>query len=285
YDVSAMKKENEDKLISSITKMLDEDPTLRLSREPQTHQILISGVGQIHLKIVGEIIKRKFGVNMQLELPKVPYKETIKGKTKVQYKHKKQSGGKGQYADNWLDIEPLPHGGGYEFEDRIIGGAIPKQYIPAVDKGIQEAMANGILAGYPVVDVKVGLFDGSFHNVDSSEMAFKISGSMGFKKGALEANPVLLEPIMNMSVQIPKDCVGDVIGDINSRRGKVMGMDSEAKLEVITAQVPMSEILEYAPDLTSITSGRGFFSTEFSHYEEVPAHLTDAIIAASKEQP
>lgn len=283
YAVFTTKKDDEDKLFSSITKMLEEDPTLRLVRDPQTNEILISGVGQIHLKIIGEKIKRKFGVEMELKRPKVPYKETIKGKAKVQYKHKKQSGGRGQYADNWLEIEPLP-GGGYEFEDRIVGGVIPKQYIPAINKGVQEAMASGILAGYPVVDVKVGLFDGSFHNVDSSEMAFKISGSMAFKKGALEAKPVLLEPIMNITVQIPKDCVGEVIGDINSRRGKVMGMDSEAKLEVVTAQVPMAEILEYAPDLTSITAGRGLFSTEFSHYEEVPSHLVDAIIAESKTE-
>jgi elongation factor G len=282
YAVSTTKREDEDKLFSSISKMLDEDPTLKLTRETQTNEILISGIGQMHLTIVGEKIKRKYGVEMALRIPKVPYKETIKGSAKVQYRHKKQSGGKGQFADNWLEIEPLPQGGGYEFVDKIVGGVIPKQYIPAVDKGVQEAMTNGILAGYPVVDIKVTLFDGSFHNVDSSEMAFKIAGSMAFKKGALEAKPVLLEPVMFMTIQIPKDCVGDVIGDINSRRGKVMGMDSEQKLEVITAQVPMAEIMEYAPDLTSITGGRGFFTTEFSHYEEVPSHLTDGIIAASK---
>lgn len=286
YAVSTTKKDDEDKLFSSISKMLEEDPTLSLTRDSQTNEILIAGVGQIHLKIIGEKIKRKFGVEMELRKPKVPYKETIKGKAQVQYKHKKQSGGRGQYADNWLELEPLPAGGGYEFEDRIVGGVVPKQYIPAINKGVQEAMATGVLAGYPVVDVKVGLFDGSFHNVDSSEMAFKISGSMAFKKGVLEAKPVLLEPIMNVTIQIPKDCVGDVIGDINSRRGKVMGMDSEAKMEVVTAQVPMAEILEYAPDLTSITAGRGTFSTEFSHYEEVPSHLADGIIAAAKkEQP
>ncbi|MBF0446377.1 MAG: elongation factor G, partial [Magnetococcales bacterium] len=284
YAVSTTKKDDEDKLFSSISRMLEEDPTLQLSREAQTNEILISGVGQVHLTITGEKIKRKFGVEMELKLPKVPYKETIKGRTKVQYKHKKQSGGRGQYADSWIEIEPLPRGGGYEFEDRIVGGVIPKTYIPAVDKGVQEAMAAGILAGYPVVDVKVGLFDGSFHNVDSSEMAFKISGSMAFKKGALEAKPILLEPVVNMSIFIPKDCVGDVIGDINSRRGKVMGMDSEPKHEIVTAQVPQAEILEYAQDLTSFTAGRGMFTTEFSHYQEVPGHLTEAIIAASKTE-
>jgi len=283
YAVTTSKKDNEDKVFSSITKMLEEDPTLRLTREAQTNEILLSGTGQIHLKILGEKIKRKFGVDMDLQPPKVPYRETIKGKARVQYKHKKQSGGRGQYADNWLEIEPMPKGEGYLFEDRIVGGVIPRQYIPAVDKGVQEAMAHGVLAGYPVVDVKVGLVDGSFHNVDSSEMAFKISGSMAFKKGVMEANPILLEPVSNLTIQVPKECVGDVIGDLNSRRGKVMGMDSERKLEVISAQAPMAEILEYAPTLTSLTGGRGQFSTEFSHYQEVPAHLTAAIIAASKE--
>ncbi len=278
YAVTTTKKDDEDKLFSSITKMLEEDPTLKLSRDTQTNEILISGVGQIHLRIIGERIKRKFGVEMELKLPKVPYKETVKGKTKIQYKHKKQSGGRGQYADSWIEIEPLQRGGGYEFEDRIVGGVIPKQYIPAVNKGVQEAMSAGIQAGYPVVDIKVGLFDGSFHNVDSSEMAFKIAGSMAFKKGALEATPIILEPIMNMTVLIPKECVGDVIGDINSRRGKIMGMDSETKLEVITAQVPMAEILEYSPDLTSFTAGRGTFNTEFSHYQEVPSHLVGTIV-------
>ncbi len=284
YAVTTSKKDNEDKVFSAIAKMLEEDPTLHLTREQQTNEILLSGVGQIHLKILGEKIKRKYGVDMDLASPKVPYRETIKGRARVQYKHKKQSGGRGQYADNWLEIEPMPPGGGYLFEDRIVGGVIPRQYIPAVDKGVQEAMAHGVLAGYPVVDVKVGLVDGSFHNVDSSEMAFKISGSMAFKKGVMESTPILLEPISNLTIQVPKECVGDVIGDLNSRRGKVMGMDSESKMEVIAAQAPMSEILEYAPTLTSLTGGRGQFSTEFSHYQEVPAHLASAIIAAAKPE-
>lgn len=283
YAVRA-KKGDEEKLFSSISKMLDEDLTLKLTREQQTKEILISGVGQVHLEVVGEKIKRKFGVDLDLHLPKVPYKETIKGKARVQGKHKKQSGGRGQYADTWIEIEPLPSGGGFEFEDKIFGGVIPKQYIPAVEKGIIEAMEGGIIAGYPMVDVKVALVDGSFHAVDSSEMAFKIAGSLGFKKGALEANPVLLEPIMNITVKIPEDCVGDVMGDLNSRRGKVMGMDSEAKNEVINAQVPMAEILRYAPDLTSITGGRGSFSVSFSHYEEVPSQLAGKIIEAAKQE-
>jgi len=283
YAVTA-KKGDEEKVFSSITKMLDEDLTLHLTRDIQTKEILISGVGQVHLEVIGEKIKRKFGVEMELHTPKVPYKETIKGKARVQGKHKKQSGGRGQFADTWIEMEPLPSGEGYEFVDKIVGGVIPRQYIPAVDKGIQEAMEKGILAGFPMVDVKVSLVDGSFHSVDSSELAFKIAGSLAFKKAAMEANPVLLEPIMNITIRVPEDCVGDVMGDLNSRRGRVMGMDSEVKNEVINAQVPMAEIQKYAPDLTSFTGGRGSFTISFSHYEEVPAQLAEKIIAAANKE-
>ena len=203
----------------------------------------------------------------------------------MQGKHKKQSGGRGQFADTWIEIEPLPRGGGYEFVDKIVGGVIPKTYIPAVDKGIQEAMEKGVIAGYPMVDIKVQLVDGSFHAVDSSELAFKIAGSLAFKKAAAEANPVLLEPIMNITIRVPEDCVGDVMGDLNSRRGRVMGMDSEPKNEVINAQVPMAEVQKYAADLTSFTGGRGSFEVSFSHYEEVPTQLAEKIIeAAGKEE-
>jgi len=283
YAVTA-KKGDEEKLFSSISKMLDEDLTLLLTRENQTKEILISGVGQVHLEVLGEKIKRKYGVEMDLHTPKIPYKETLKGKARVQGKHKKQSGGRGQFADTWIEIEPLSRGGGYEFVDKIVGGAIPKTYIPAVDKGIQEAMEKGVLAGYPVVDVKVELVDGSFHAVDSSELAFKIAGSLAFKKAALEANPVLLEPIMNITIRVPEDCVGDVMGDLNSRRGRVMGMDSEPKNEVINAQVPMAEVQKYAADLTSFTGGRGSFEVSFSHYEEVPAQLAEKIIEEAKSE-
>lgn len=284
YAVTTTDKKDEEKLFSSLTKMLEEDPTLKLTRNQQTRQTLISGVGQIHLEVIGDRIKRKFGVEMKLEAPKVPYKETIKGKARVQGKHKKQTGGHGQYADSWLEIEPLPRGGGFVFEDKVVGGVIPKTYIPAVEKGVLEAMDKGVIAGYPLVDIKVALVDGSFHAVDSSEMAFKISGSMAFKKGAQEAAPVLLEPIMNMTIMVPKECVGDVIGDLNGRRGRVMGMDADGKLEIINAQTPMAEILRYAPDLNSITAARGSFKTEFSHYEEVPANLTEKIIAQTRAE-
>ncbi len=283
YAVTA-RKGDEEKLFSSITKMLDEDLTLRLTRESQTKEILISGVGQVHLEVLGEKIKRKYGVEMELHTPKVPYKETLKGRARVQGKHKKQSGGRGQFADTWIEIEPLPRGGGYEFVDKIVGGVIPKTYIPAVDKGVQEAMEKGVIAGYPMVDVKVQLVDGSFHAVDSSELAFKIAGSLAFKKAAAEANPVLLEPIMNITIRVPEDCVGDVMGDLNSRRGRVMGMDSEPRNEVINAQVPMAEIQKYAADLTSFTGGRGAFEVSFSHYEEVPGQLAEKIIEAAKRE-
>lgn len=277
FAVSA-KKGDEEKVFSSITRMLDEDPTLRLDRQVQTKQVLLSGVGQVHLDVTGSRIKRKFGVEMELSVPKIPYMETIRKSARVQGKHKKQSGGRGQYGDCWVEISPLP-GGGYEFVDQIVGGVIPQQYRPAVDKGIQEAMERGVLAGYPVIDVKVVLVDGSFHNVDSSEMAFKIAGSLAFKKGAQEAGLVLLEPYMDMEIRVGKENVGDVMGDLNSRRGKVMGMDSADGIEIINAQVPQSEILLYANDLTSMTGGLGSFNISFSHYEEVPAQLAEKIVA------
>ncbi|MEN8200181.1 MAG: elongation factor G [Thermodesulfobacteriota bacterium] len=282
YAVSASKGD-EEKLFSSITRMLDEDLTLRLSREAQTGEVLLSGVGQVHLEVLGARIKRKFGVEMALALPKVPYKETIRSATTVQGKHKKQSGGRGQFGDCTIEISPT-HGKGFEFEDKIVGGVIPQQYRPAVEKGIVEAMERGVLAGYPVVDIKVKLVDGSYHTVDSSEMAFKIAGSLAFKKGAQEAGLVLLEPYMDMTVKVGKDHVGDVMGDLNSRRGKVMGMDAEDGREIINAQVPQSEILLYAADLTAMTGGLGKFTVAFSHYEEVPAQLADKIVAAAQAE-
>ncbi|HBT97774.1 MAG TPA: elongation factor G [Desulfobulbaceae bacterium] len=273
------KKGEEEKLFASITRMLDEDLTLRLTREQQTKQVLLSGMGKVHLEVVGSRIKRKFGVDMELALPKIPYMETIRGKARVQGKHKKQSGGRGQYGDCWIELSANP-GGGYEFIDQIVGGVIPQQYRPAVDKGIQEAMERGVLANYPVIDVKVALVDGSFHNVDSSEMAFKVAGSLAFKKAAQEAGLVLLEPYVNMTIKVDKEHVGDVMGDLNSRRGKVMGMDSDAKSEIINAQAPQAEVLSYATDLTSMTGGLGSFTVVFSHYEEVPAQIAEKIIAA-----
>ena len=282
YAVSASKGD-EEKLFSSITRMLDEDLTLRLVREEQTGEILISGVGQVHLEVMGARIKRKFGVDLELSIPKIPYKETIKGKATVQGKHKKQSGGRGQFGDCTIEIGPTP-GNGFEFEDKIVGGVIPQQYRPAVEKGIVEAMAKGVMAGFPVVDVKISLVDGSYHSVDSSEMAFKIAGSLAFKKGAEEAGLVLLEPYVDMTIKVGKEHVGDVMGDLNSRRGKVMGMDSEQGREIINAQVPQAEVLLYAADLTAMTGGLGKFSVAFSHYEEVPAQIAEKIVKASQAE-
>ncbi len=282
YAVSA-KKGEEEKVFSSITRMLDEDLTLSLTRQTQTRQVLLSGVGKVHLDVVSSRIKRKFGVEMELTTPKIPYMETIRSSARVQGRHKKQSGGRGQYGDCWIEISPLP-GGGYEFADQIVGGVIPAQYRPAVDKGIQEAMEKGVLAGYPVIDVKIALVDGTYHNVDSSEMAFKIAGSLAFKKGAQEAGLVLLEPYVNMEIKVGKENVGDVMGDLNSRRGKVMGMDSMDGMEIINAQVPQSEVLSYANDLTSMTGGLGSFTVAFSHYEEVPAQIAEKIVATANTE-
>jgi len=275
------KQGEEEKLFSAITRTLDEDLTLHLSRDQQTGEVLLSGMGQIHLEVVGARIKRKFGVEMELTRPKIAYKETIKGQAKAQGKHKKQSGGRGQFGDCTIEIMPLAHGQGFVFEDKIVGGVIPSQYRPAVEKGILEAMEKGVLAGYPVVDLQVTLVDGSYHAVDSSELAFKVAGSLAFKKAVKDAGLVLLEPYMKMTVRVTKEHVGDIMGDLNSRRGKVMGMDADSNNEVIVAQVPLAEIQNYATDLTAMTGGLGSFSLEFSHYEEVPAHITEKIVAAA----
>jgi elongation factor G len=274
---------DEDKIASSIHRLTEEDPTIVFSRDLQTKEMILSGMGQVHIEVNIEKMKRKFGVEVNLNTPKVPYKETIKGKTNIQGKYKKQSGGRGQFGDCWIDIEPLPRGGGFEFADKIVGGVIPGQYRPAVEKGIVEAAAKGVLAGYPVVDFKISLVDGSYHTVDSSEMAFKIAGSMAFQKGVMQCQPILLEPIVNINIEIPEEYMGDVIGDLNSRRGRVQGMDTNGSNQIIKGQVPLAEILKYAPDLRSMTSGRGNFTYTHSHYEEVPAYIAEKIIAGSKK--
>lgn len=274
---------DEDKIASSIHRLTEEDPTIRFTRNLETKEMILSGMGQVHIEVTIEKMKRKFGVEVNLNTPKVPYKETIKGKTNVQGKYKKQSGGRGQFGDCWIDIEPLPRGGGFVFEDKIVGGVIPQQYRPAVEKGIVEAAAKGVIAGYPVVDFKIALTFGSYHTVDSSEMAFKIAGSMAFQKGVMDCQPVLLEPIVNIEIEVPDEYMGDVIGDLNSRRGRVQGMDAKGTNQIIKGQVPLAEILKYAPDLRSMTSGRGNFTYTHSHYEEVPAFIAEKIIAAYKK--
>ncbi len=282
FAVEPKKQGEEDKVFSSFSRLIEEDPSLALTRNAETKEILLSGMGSVHIEATAEKLKRKFGVEVNLKPPKVPYRETIKGTVKVQGKYKRQSGGRGQYGDTWLELEPLPRSAGFEFVDKIVGGAIPKQYIPSVEKGIVEAKNEGVLAGFPVVDFRVTLYDGSFHEVDSSDMAFKIAGSMGFKKGCEAAHPTLLEPIMKMTVTVPEENMGDIIGDLNGRRGRVLGVEAQGRQQVIIAHVPMSEVLVYAPDLISKTGGRGTYEMGFDHYEEVPPHLAEKIVAEAR---
>jgi len=272
-----------DKMSTALPKICEEDPSLQIRREPDTNEFIISGVGDSHLEIIREKIRRKFGVAVKLDLPKIPYKETITVSTKAEYKHKKQSGGHGQYGHVILALEPLPRGGGFEFAEKIFGGAIPQNYIPSVEKGVNEAKGEGVLAGYPVADVKAILSDGSFHSVDSSDIAFKIAGAQAFRKGLSEGQPVLLEPIMKLKITVPEAYTGDITSDLNTKRGRVLGMNPGNGINVIDAQAPYAELLRYATDLRSMTQGRGGFAMEFAHYEEVPAYLSQKIIADTKK--
>lgn len=284
YAIAPKSKGDEDKVSTGLSRILEEDPTLKFHRDEETKEMILSGMGQVHLEVTLERLKRKFGVEVVMKTPKIPYKETIKAPAKAQGRYKKQSGGRGQYGDCHITIEPLQRGKGFEFVDKVVGGAIPRQYIPAVEKGIVDTMREGIIAGYPMVDVRVSLYDGSYHTVDSSEMAFKIAGSMAIKKAVEDAKPILLEPIMKVEVTTPDEALGAVIGDLNSKRGKVQGVESQARNQKIAALVPMSELLTYANQLHSLTSGRGLYSMEFSHYEEVPAHQAQKVIAEKTAQ-
>jgi elongation factor G len=285
FAIEATEKENEDKVYSSLARLVEEDPTLKVDRDQSTSEIILSGTGQIHLENTKDKLKRKFGVEINLKTPKVPYRETIKNsKEKIIYRHKKQSGGRGQFAEVHFDISPLQKGEGFVFDEALTGMNVPRNFVPAVEKGIVEAMKSGVMAGYPAVDLKIRFFDGKSHEVDSSEMAFKIAASMCFKKAFQEATPVLLEPIMSMEISVPEDVMGDVIGDLNGRRGRVLGMDSDGKHQIIKAEVPMAEVLRYSLDLTSMTGGRGSFQMKQSHYEEVPPQLAEKIVAASKAE-
>ncbi len=279
FALAPKQKGDEDKVFAAVQKLLDEDVTLKLGRDEETSDILLSGMGQLHIEISVEKARRRSKVDIVLKTPKVPYRETVRGKVQVQGRHKKQSGGRGQFGDCWIEMEGAPRGSGYTFEDAIVGGVIPRQYIPAIDKGIQESAARGYLAGCPVVDFKVRVYDGSYHTVDSSEMAFKMAGSIAFKAAMSQLKVVLLEPVVQMTVTIPDEYMGDVIGDLSSRRGKVLGSDSQGGITELKANVPMSEVLRYAPDLRSMTGGQGVFTMEFDHYEEAPQPVVDKVVA------
>ncbi|HLH74202.1 MAG TPA: elongation factor G [Chloroflexota bacterium] len=272
-----------DKLGTALGRLVEEDPTIRVHKDPDTGETLIEGLGESHIDIAAERMHRKFGVDVVLSVPKVPFKETILGKSQAEYKHKKQTGGHGQYGHVFLELEPLARGTGFEFGERVVGGAVPKNFIPAVEKGVRESLPEGVLAGYPVVDVKVTLYDGSYHPVDSSEMAFKLAASQAFRKGFEQAHPVLLEPIVELTVRVPEQYVGDVMGDLNTRRARVNGMYPDGDKSVIEALVPLAEVQRYATDLRSLTQGRGTFTMKFAQYEEVPAHIAQTIIAEAKK--
>ena len=275
-------KADQEKMTLSLQKLAQEDPSFRLKTDEETGQTIISGMGELHLEIIVDRLMREFKVEANVGKPQVAYRETIKGKVESEGKYIKQTGGRGQYGHVWIEVEPKAPGEGFEFENDIVGGSIPREYIPAVEKGIKEALDSGVLAGYPVVDVKVRLFDGSYHDVDSSEMAFKIAGSMAFKDGVKRANPILLEPIMDLEVIVPEEYMGDVIGDINSKRGKILGVRPRSGAQVITAEVPLSEMFGYATDLRSLTQGRALFTMQFARYEEAPRNIAEQIVAKVK---
>jgi elongation factor G len=285
FAIEPKTKGDEDKVFSSLRRLQEEDPTIDLHRDPQTGQQIVAGLSQIHVEVIVDRLRSRFGAEVTLKPPRVPYQETIRRGAKAHGRHKKQSGGRGQFGDCHIEIEPLEPGAGFEFVDHIKGGAIPGSFIPAVEKGVREAMDHGVLAGYPVKDVRVTLFDGSFHSVDSSELAFKLAGSQAMKQALEQANPVLLEPIMLVTISVPDDTVGDVIGDLNSRRGRPQGMEPSGAMTEIKAELPMAELLGYAPDLRSITGGQGDYTMEFLRYEEVPSHLVPKVLGAAAQEP
>jgi elongation factor G len=273
-----------DKLGASLAKLVEEDPTLQVRRDTTTNETIMSGLGDTQLEVAAEKMERKFGVSVNLETPKVPYKETITTSTNAEYKHKKQTGGHGQYGHVLLELEPLPRGTGREFGSRVVGGTIPRNYIPAVEKGFNEGVEDGVLAHYPVDDIKVTVYDGSYHPVDSSEICFKIAGAGALKRGLSDANPVLLEPIMDIKIKAPEEYTGDIIGDLNTKRAQVQGMNPENGMNTIDAQVPLAEVLRYSISLKSITQGKGTFTMEFSHYQEAPPVVAQKVIAARQAE-
>lgn len=284
FAIEAKSKAEIDKVSLGLHKLIEEDPTLEFTRNAETKEMVLSGMGQLHIDLALEKLRRKFGADVTLHTPKIPYRETIQVKSQAQGKYKKQTGGHGQYGDCWLELTPLPRGEGFVFENRIVGGAIPRNFIPAVEKGVIEAMHEGILAGFPVVDVRVAVYDGSYHVVDSSEMSFKIAGSMAFKKAMEGAHPVLLEPMMIVEVEVPTDAVGTVMGDLNARRGRILSVSATDHAEQIKALVPLAELLKYAPTLNAMTGGRGSYAMDFSGYSEVPRDLAAKIIEQHKAE-
>ncbi|MDQ3285341.1 MAG: elongation factor G, partial [Actinomycetota bacterium] len=284
FAVGAKARGEEEKVFEAIRRVADEDPSLSLGRSEDTGEDILSGLAQMHVEFAIERIARRYGVEVEARPPKVPFKETISGTAQAQGRYKKQTGGRGQFGDARIELSPLPRGSGFEFEDAIVGGAIPRQFIPAVEKGIIEAMQEGTLAGCPVVDVKVRLYDGAFHSVDSSEAAFKVAGSMAFKNAFAQANPILLEPYVKVEVLAPTELVGDIMGDLSGRRGRPMGIEQRGERQVVQAEVPQVEMLTYARDLRSITGGRANFHVEFGHYEEVPPNLVDKVLAANQTE-
>jgi elongation factor G len=284
FSVLPKAKGDEEKLSTLLAKFAEDDPCFHFYRDTATKEMVVSGMGDLHLEIMIERLTRKFGVEAKLGRPKIAYKETIKGTAKAQGKHKKQTGGRGQYGDVWLELTPLPRGKGFEFEDKIFGGAIPAKYVPSIEKGVREVLEQGVLANYPIIDIHVTVYDGSFHPVDSSDIAFKIAAALSFKKAFMEAKPVLLEPIMEIEVNVPEEYMGDITSDLNSRRGRILGMTAMSNSQVVKAYVPQAELYKYATDLRSKTQGRGSFMVRFAHYEEVPSHLAEKIIAESKKE-
>ena len=284
YAIEPRTRGDEEKISTAMQRLREEDPTIGYSRDPQTHELLLSGQGQIHIEVTVAKLKRRFGVEVLLKPPRIPYRETIMAATEAHGRHKKQTGGHGQFGDCKIRVEPLPRGSDFQFEDDIFGGSIPRQFVPAVEKGIQEARMRGFLAGYPMVDFKATVFDGSYHAVDSNELSFKMAGSLAFKDAMSRARPTILEPIMKVEVYAPSDFAGDLMGDLNGRRGRIAGMDTRGAMTVIRAQVPMSEMLSYEQHLTSATGGRGTYHMEYSHYEEVPQHQQTKIIAAARAE-
>ncbi len=284
YAIEPKSRGDEDKISTAMHRLEEEDSTIKYQRDPQTHELLLAGQGQMHIEVTVAKLKRRFGVEVLLKPPRIPYRETITSRVEAHGRHKKQTGGHGQFGDCKIKMEPLPRGSEFEFVDEIFGGSIPRGFIPAVEKGIQESRLRGYLAGYPVVDFRVTLFDGSYHDVDSNELSFKTAGWLAFKDGMSRAKPTLLEPIMNVTIQAPNDNAGDLMGDLNGRRGRISGMEARGTSTVIKAQVPMSEMLTYEQHLTSVTGGRGSYHMEYSHYDEVPSHLQTKIIATAKAE-